>query len=677
MSRFKIFFVIIGVLLIALTCVPVKAQSFDSSGTASLTGPYLFRYVVYANDSSGDLLESCSLTGLITFDGQGNYSTSTAQFYDTGSSCTSLGGGTYGVQSNGMAQLDNPLLPATLFGTFSQPVLIASSTEDDDFDLFIAVQAPASGFSNTSLSGSFTTGTLDFLNASATLARDGYFTLNADGSGNIAAFTITGAAANLSSGNNFTQNVAASTYSLSGTTGGTMTFPSTYGDTTQIISGQKALYVSADGNYFVGGTVNGSDIIFGFRAPSGASSSALLYGTYFLAGMEDYVADSFIDNFWGAINTKGDSNLIFHERFDDVVDGETYDQTFYTTVDIGTNGSYFDGAYYTYLAGNIGSICGGCSQAMMMIGYAPQYSLIVGIHSPTLTQGSAPWINPVGITNAANFTPITNAYTAGELVSLYGNFGVSTQGATTIPISTNLGGVQVLVNGQASPVLLVSQTQINAWMPYEVAGEGFATFQVVVNGTTSNSVTVYVDNSAPGIYTYPVPNGIGAGAILHANYAVVSDSSPAQPNETVQLYMNGLGTVTPPVADGAAASGNPVSNVDEYTNGDLFAIYLDDGVDTAAQATVAFAGLAPGLVGLYQVNFTVPSSGLQNGDVYIDFETQEASDEMATIAVSGFPQSSARAGRVPPAARRIHRRAASRSGGAADVSRRPRAIPKR
>jgi uncharacterized protein (TIGR03437 family) len=576
-----------------------------------------------------------------------------------------------------MAQLDNPLLPATLFGTFSQPVLIASSTEDDDFDLFIAVQAPASGFSNTSLSGSFTTGTLDFLNASATLARDGYFTLNADGSGNIAAFTITGAAANLSSGNNFTQNVAASTYSLSGTTGGTMTFPSTYGDTTQIISGQKALYVSADGNYFVGGTVNGSDIIFGFRAPSGASSSALLYGTYFLAGMEDYVADSFIDNFWGAINTKGDSNLIFHERFDDVVDGETYDQTFYTTVDIGTNGSYFDGAYYTYLAGNIGSICGGCSQAMMMIGYAPQYSLIVGIHSPTLTQGSAPWINPVGITNAANFTPITNAYTAGELVSLYGNFGVSTQGATTIPISTNLGGVQVLVNGQASPVLLVSQTQINAWMPYEVAGEGFATFQVVVNGTTSNSVTVYVDNSAPGIYTYPVPNGIGAGAILHANYAVVSDSSPAQPNETVQLYMNGLGTVTPPVADGAAASGNPVSNVDEYTNGDLFAIYLDDGVDTAAQATVAFAGLAPGLVGLYQVNFTVPSSGLQNGDVYIDFETQEASDEMATIAVSGFPQSSARAGRVPPAARRIHRRAASRSGGAADVSRRPRAIPKR
>lgn len=676
MFKFKPILIITSVLFMALTSAPVKGQSFDTSGTASLTGPYLFRYVVYANDTSGNLLESCTLSGVITFDGQGNYSTSTAQFYDTGSSCTSLGGGTYGVQSNGMAQLDNPLLPATLFGTFSQPVLVASSTEDDDFDLFIAVQAPASGFSNSNLSGSFTTGTLDFLNASATLARDGYFTLNADGNGNIAAFTITGAAANLSSGNNFTQNVAASNYSLSGTTGGTMTFPSTYGDTTQIISGQKALYVSADGNYFVGGTVNGSDIIFGFRAASGASSSALLYGTYFLAGMEDYAANGFIDNFWGAINTKGDSNLIFHERFDDVVDGETYDQTFYTTVDIGTDGSYFDGFYYTYLTGNIGSICGGCSQAMMMIGYAPQYSLIVGIHSPTVTQASAPWINPVGITNAANFTPITNAYAPSELVSLYGNFGVSTQGATTIPISTNLGGVQVLVNGQPAPVLLVSQTQINAWMPYEISGDGFATFQVMVNGTTSNSVTVYVDASSPGIYTYPVPNGISAGAILHANYTLVSDSSPAQPNETVLLYMNGLGTATPQVADGAAASSNPVSYVDEYNNGDL-SIYLDDGVDTPAEANVAFAGLAPGLVGLYQVNFTVPSTGLANGDVYIDFETLEASNEMATIAVSGFPQSNARAGRVRPAARRIHRRLASRARHAADVTKRERAIPER
>ena len=87
------------------------------------------------------------------------------------------------MQSNGIAQLDNPLYPATLFGTFSQPVVIAASTEDDYFDLFIAVQAPPTSFSNSILSGAFTVGTLDFLNASASLARQGYFTLNADGQG--------------------------------------------------------------------------------------------------------------------------------------------------------------------------------------------------------------------------------------------------------------------------------------------------------------------------------------------------------------------------------------------------------------------------------------------------------------------------------------------------------------
>ncbi len=137
----------------------------------------------------------------------------------------------------------------------------------------------------------------------------------------------------------------------------------------------------------------------------------------------------------------------------------------------------------------------------MLIGSNQQFSLIVGVHAPSFTPSSTVWINPIGITNAANYTPITNAYAPGELVSLYGNFGVSTQVDTALPIPTTLDGVQVLVNGQAAPVYLVSQNQISALIPYEIAGEFFATFQVVVNGSKSNMVTVYVDNSAPGIYT--------------------------------------------------------------------------------------------------------------------------------------------------------------------------------
>src|SRR5579863_3970454 len=120
-------------LLLAFYPRHAVAQSFDTSGTPGLKGQYLFRYVNFFNDQNGNLTESCSLTGVITFDGQGKYTTTAAQLFDSASpgSCASLGGGTYGVESNGMAQLDNPLYAATLFGAFSQPVLIASSTEDD------------------------------------------------------------------------------------------------------------------------------------------------------------------------------------------------------------------------------------------------------------------------------------------------------------------------------------------------------------------------------------------------------------------------------------------------------------------------------------------------------------------------------------------------------------------
>ncbi|HXM44177.1 MAG TPA: hypothetical protein VN924_23275 [Bryobacteraceae bacterium] len=665
-----------GALLTAVAPARVNAQSFDTSGTASLNGQYLFRYVDFFNDTSGDLTESCSLTGIIAFDGSGNYTLSNTQLFDSAGlngtgTCASLGGGTYGVQSNGIAQLDTPIfggLPGTLFGTFSQPVVIASSTEDDYFDLFIAVQAPASAVSNGSFSGAFTVGTLDFLLDSSTsflsLARQGYFTLNADGQGNIAAFTVNGSASNLSSGNTLTQNVAASTYALSGTAGGTVTFPGAYGDQTQIVGGTQALYVSADGNWFVGGSTTGADMIFGFRAPSGTSSNALLSGTYFVAGLEDYLSGTpnFLDAFYGSINANSGS-LIWHERYDDVVDVETYDLTVETPVSIGANGSYYDGSIYTYLAGANG-------QAVMLIGSNQQFSLIVGVHAPSFAPpASGVWINPIGITDAANYTPITNAYTAGELVNLYGSFGVTSQVDKVLPIPTTLGGVQVFVNGLAAPVYAVSSGVISAWIPYEISGDYFATFQVVVNGSKSNTVTVYADNSSPGIYTLN-ESGIGPGAILHADYSVVNDGNPAVPGETVLLFMNGLGTVTPSVGDGVAASGTTLSYSNEYEAGDIY-VELNDGVDPVAEANVLFAGLAPGLAGLYQVNFTVPTSGLANGDVYIAFDTLEALNEMATISLSGFPES----GFAQPIASHRNSRPHRHAAHARDAKKRQRALP--
>jgi len=83
-----------------------------------------------------------------------------------------------------------------------------------------------------------------------------------------------------------------------------------------------------------------------------------------------------------------------------------------------------------------------------------------------------------------------------------------------------------------------------------------------------------------------------------------------------------------------AASNTTLSNSDE---GPSLYVYLDDGVNTPALANIYFAGLAPGFAGLYQVNFTLPTTGLANGEVYLGFGTNEAYNDMATIPVSGFP----------------------------------------
>jgi len=89
----------------------------------------------------------------------------------------------------------------------------------------------------------------------------------------------------------------------------------------------------------------------------------------------------------------------------------------------------------------------------------------------------------------------------------------------------------------------------------------------------------------------------------------VTPSDPAQPGEIIHFYMSGLGPVTNPLATGQKTP----------TSGPLHkAIYPPicgvplTGVVTV-NAPVRFAGLAPGYVGLYQMDLEVPA-GLVNAD---------------------------------------------------------------
>jgi len=168
-------------------------------------------------------------------------------------------------------------------------------------------------------------------------------------------------------------------------------------------------------------------------------------------------------------------------------------------------------------------------------------------------------------------------------------------------------------------------------VPYEVASNktGLANIQVTNNGAVSNVVQMYLTDSAPGAFSQ-TQNGLGFAAALHAatNELITSDNS-AQPGEYIAFYLTGLGPVTPTITDGALGPSKPLSNADLFGAGNL-AVYFNDygpsGISVGNLGTVAYAGLAPGLAGLYQLNVQVPTSGLASGDnIYVEFVT-DASD---------------------------------------------------
>jgi uncharacterized protein (TIGR03437 family) len=181
--------------------------------------------------------------------------------------------------------------------------------------------------------------------------------------------------------------------------------------------------------------------------------------------------------------------------------------------------------------------------------------------------------------------------------------------------------VQVKVNGRLAPISYISPGQLSILVPYATT-EAYATFQVINNGTASNEVTVYTNNTAPAVFSLDQV-GYGPGAVRRQDNTVVSDSNPAQIGEVIQIFLTGLGAVDPPVTDGSASPSKPLSMV--TTNVEV----RIDGIT----APLKFAGLAPGAVGLYQINAKVPA-GVRSGVVFLDISTLDALTSEATIAVA-------------------------------------------
>jgi uncharacterized protein (TIGR03437 family) len=120
-------------------------------------------------------------------------------------------------------------------------------------------------------------------------------------------------------------------------------------------------------------------------------------------------------------------------------------------------------------------------------------------------------------------------------------------------VTTLLGGTRLLFDGVAAPMLYAASGQFSAIVPYEVTGMSSTQVQIEYQGVLSNTVTLPVVASAPGVFTVDA-SGSGQGLIFDTMGKPNSDSNPAAVGSVVTLYATGEGQTLPPGVDGLIAA---------------------------------------------------------------------------------------------------------------------------
>ena len=216
-----------------------------------------------------------------------------------------------------------------------------------------------------------------------------------------------------------------------------------------------------------------------------------------------------------------------------------------------------------------------------------------------LVGGTAPRLNSTAVTNAASYVTglspgsLATAFASGVLDS------PGVLGADRIPLPLSLQGVSITVDGIAAPILSLSNVngreQINFQVPFEISKRTSASVVAARAGASSGAVVIPVFEIQPAVYT---SDGTRAIVLHNADFSFANAGRPLVPGESAAVYAAGLGPVANQPPNGAAASSSPLPAT------------LNPVALTLAglPCEVQFAGLAPGFVGVYQVNFRVPAN---------------------------------------------------------------------
>jgi uncharacterized protein (TIGR03437 family) len=171
----------------------------------------------------------------------------------------------------------------------------------------------------------------------------------------------------------------------------------------------------------------------------------------------------------------------------------------------------------------------------------PQYNLSVALPSRPLAPGVIATIFPCENCAATQFLTTQNVFNG------------------TYPVPSQLGDVEVLVNGIAAPLYIVYPGQINFIVPNETPPSGNADLEViqVSTGQVLGAAQVPMNSVAPGAFPYPggqTGATVYAAAINDLDNTVNTATNPVIRGDIVSLYMTGEGVVPGEPADGVPAT---------------------------------------------------------------------------------------------------------------------------
>jgi len=220
---------------------------------------------------------------------------------------------------------------------------------------------------------------------------------------------------------------------------------------------------------------------------------------------------------------------------------------------------------------------------------------------------------------------------AGSIAAVFQSNLVTTAGvATGVPLPVSLAGVSANFGGLAVPLFAAGANQANIQIPWELHGLTSANLTLTSQTGIETTFPVPLATFAPAIFSMN-QQGTGQGVVTIANTAMWAAASgsvegassrPATAGDFITIACLGLGPVnnTPatgaPTPDATSTTQNPVS-------------VLLDGKSVPS----SFAGLAPGFVGMYQVNVQIPEGASTGNAVPLAISVGGVMSNTVTIAI--------------------------------------------